>query len=170
MAEHEVPRIKRWRDTPRLKGFSYDGDHAYHIVFNTNAHRALLAGDIADIAMRSVLEAARKTKHQLLAFVIMPNHVHALVQGEEPDTDVVRFVAACKQRPGFEYRRRTGHYLWLPGFYDRIVRRGDNAREIASYILGNPVRAGLVAAGGRWPFSGGTLVAGGAKAPLVRVC
>ncbi|MBI5289414.1 MAG: transposase [Chloroflexi bacterium] len=96
MVEHEVPRIKRWRNTPRLKGFSYDGDHAYHIVSNTNEHRALLVGELADVVARSVLDAARKTKHQLLAYVVMPNHVHALVQGEEPDTDVVEFVAACK--------------------------------------------------------------------------
>jgi hypothetical protein len=46
----------------------------------------------------------------------------------------------------------------LPSFYDRIVRRGDDAREIAAYILDNPVRAGLIRSGEVWPFSGGTLV------------
>jgi REP element-mobilizing transposase RayT len=156
--DDEVPPIKRWANHPRLTGFSYDGEHAYHVVFNTNEHRPLLVGDLASLVETSVIAAAAGTHHELLAFVVMPNHVHALVQGERPDTDVVAFVARAKQRPGYSYRRRTGDCLWLPSFYDRIVRRGDDAREIAAYILDNPVRAGLIRSGEVWPFSGGTLV------------
>ncbi len=88
----------------------------------------------------------------------MPNHVHLLVQGTTDSANVVRLVQRCKQKPGFLYKRDTGNQLWLPSFFDRIVRRGDDAVEIAAYILANPVRAGLMSAEDVWPYSGGTLV------------
>jgi hypothetical protein len=44
--------------------------------------------------------------------------------------------------------------LWQKGFYDHIVRAGDNPDSVAAYIFQNPVRAGLVKHWLDWPFSG----------------
>src|SRR5581483_9833157 len=147
--------LKRWPNRTRLKNFQYSNDHAYHLVFNTAEHRPLLRNQLAALVERSLRDAAEATHHELLAYVVMPDHVHALVQGTSDDSDAVRFVQRAKQRPGFEYKRATGRQLWLPSFYDRIVRRGDDAREIAAYIYANPERAGLVSADEEWPFRGG---------------
>lgn len=154
----ETGAEKRWPGRPRLRGFTYDGEHAYHIVFSTSYHKPLLVGEVAVDVQRSVIAAAFKTEHELLAYVIMPNHVHALVQGQSLQTDVVRFVQLAKQGPAFRFKKRTGNQLWLRSFYDRIVRRGDDAREIAAYIIANPSRTGLLTNGECWPYSGGTLV------------
>ena len=158
MSDGEIPSAKRWPNRPRLKGFAYDGDHAYHLVFNTASHKAVLIGQLADSVVESIKRAAAATSFDLLVYTVMPNHVHVLVQSMDPDASVIRFVQRCKQRPGFEYRRDTSEQLWLPSFYDRIVRRGDDARQIAAYILANPVRAGLMSEGDLWPYSGGTVV------------
>ncbi|TAK59057.1 MAG: hypothetical protein EPO22_10555 [Dehalococcoidia bacterium] len=158
MDENRVPPIKRWPNRPRLKGFAYDGGHAYHIVFNTAEHRPLLGGELADAVVESLVGAAAATSFDLLVYTVMPDHVHSLIQALDPDASPVKFVQRCKQRPGHAYRRNTRQHLWLPSFYDRVVRRGDDAREIAAYILDNPVRAGLMQEGDVWPHSGGTLV------------
>ncbi len=159
-SEKRVPQIKRWPHRPRLTGFAYDGRHAYHIVYNTAKHHPVLAGALAESVVRSLIEAAAATSFELLVYTIMPDHVHALIQSCDDGASPVRFVQRCKQGPGFAYRQETGCRLWLPSFYDRVVRRGDDAREIASYILDNPVRAGLMKQGDVWLYAGGTLVAG----------
>ncbi len=157
MDDVRVPPIKRWSNRPRLKGFAYDGGHAYHIVFNTAEHRPVLVGALAESVIRSLIEAAAATSFEVVVFTVMPDHVHVLIQSRDEAANPVKFVQRCKQRPGHAYRRDTGHHLWLPSFYDRVVRRGDDAREIALYILDNPVRAGLMNSGEAWPYSGGTL-------------
>jgi len=156
--EDEIPPTKRWARRPRLKGFPYRGDHAYHVVFNTAGHRNLLVGDFAEAVVRSLTDAGPATSFDLLVYMVMPDHVHALIQALDPTASAVRFVQRCKQAPGFIHKRQTGNDLWQRSFYDRIVRRNDDAREIAAYILDNPVRAGLLPAGGVWRYSGGTLM------------
>ena len=156
--EDAIPPTKRWPNRPRLVAFDYTGAHAYHLVFNTARHEPMLVGALARVVVDAIEGAAVATSFELLAYTVMPNHVHLLVQGTTDAANVVRLVQRCKQKPGFEYKRETGNQLWLPSFYDRILRRGDDAVEIAAYILANPVRAGLMSDGDAWPFSGGTLV------------
>ena len=153
----DSPAGNRWPTRPRLKGFDYTGAHAYHLVFNTALHARVLTGELADRVVSSVLRAAAATHLEVLVYTVMPDHVHLLVQGTDDSANAVRLVQRCKQGPGFWYRRETGNHLWLPSFYDRVVRRGDDASEIAAYILANPVRAGLVPSGDKWAYSGGTL-------------
>jgi REP element-mobilizing transposase RayT len=78
-----------------------------------------------------------------LAACLMPDHLHWLVLPEEgsPSSFVARFKSFSTHAA-----RRTGHKgrLWQRSFYDHVVRRNEGCREIARYILANPVRAGLV--------------------------
>lgn len=152
-----IPAVKRWSNRPRLAAFDYTGAHAYHLVFNTACHEPSLVGALAGVVVDAIQQSAAATSFELLMYTVMPNHVHLLVQGTTESANVVRLVQRCKQKPGFWYKRETGERLWLPSFFDRIVRRGDDAVEIAAYILANPVRAGLMAHGDVWPYSGGTL-------------
>lgn len=155
--DDSIPAAKRWSNRPRLAGFDYRGAHAYHLVFNTTQHEPLLVGALAGVVVDAIQQAAAATSFEVLAYMVMPNHVHLLVQGTTASANAVRLVQRCKQKPGYQYKRETGHQLWLPSFFDRIVRRGDDALEIAAYILANPVRAGLMSEDELWPYSGGTL-------------
>ncbi|HKJ76214.1 MAG TPA: transposase [Gammaproteobacteria bacterium] len=79
-------------------------------------------------------------------FVVMPDHLHWLMQlGEtHPLGTVVRDVKALSSR-------RLGQRLWQKGFYDHAVREDEALRELARYIIANPVRAGLVEKTGDYP-------------------
>ena len=44
--------------------------------------------------------------------------------------------------------------LWQARYYDHIVRRRDDGKRIAQYILENPVRKGLVEEVEAYPWSG----------------
>jgi REP element-mobilizing transposase RayT len=77
----------------------------------------------------------------------MPDHIHLLVEGMACDSDLQRFVKLSKQRSGFIFARTARQTLWQEGYFDRVLRRDEDAKAIARYILENPVRAGIV----EWP-------------------
>ena len=70
---------------------------------------------------------------------------------------------AFKQISGYRYRRSAMQPLWQKGYYDHALRREEDVNQVAEYIVYNPVRAGLVDSPDRYPFSGGTLLAGDLK-------
>ncbi len=88
-----------------------------------------------------------------LAWVVMPDHVHRLFQlGEHGDLSaaVKRFKACSARRVNAHLNRRGA--LWQKSFYDRAVRREESVKDVARYIIGNPLRAGLVTHIGDYPL------------------
>ncbi|MDX8399983.1 MAG: transposase [Gallionellaceae bacterium] len=88
-----------------------------------------------------------------LAWVIMPDHVHWLFQlGECVDLSVAikGFKARSAQRVN-KYLNRRGT-LWQKSFHDHAVRKEEDIKGIARYIVANPLRAGLVERIGDYPL------------------
>ena len=75
----------------------------------------------------------------------MPNHVHLLLEGLSDSSDLRRFVRDWKQRTAFDYQNETGGDLWQRGYFDHVLRTDEDTDLVTRYVLGNPVRAGLVA-------------------------
>jgi putative transposase len=84
----------------------------------------------------------------------MPDHVHLLVEGLTDDADLRRVVKRMKQGSGQTWRFRTGSRLWQEGYYERVLRAGDEPKPVARYILENPVRAGLARFPTEYPHVG----------------
>jgi REP element-mobilizing transposase RayT len=42
--------------------------------------------------------------------------------------------------------------VWTPAFHDRALRKEDDLKAFARYVVANPVRAGLVTRAGDYPF------------------
>jgi len=59
----------------------------------------------------------------LYAFVLCRIHIHILVQGKDDEVDSGKiFNLAFKQKTGFDYKQKTGKFLWQKSYYDRIVK------------------------------------------------
>lgn len=80
------------------------------------------------------------------AFLLMPDHVHALIC-VAPDHELALTVQAWKG-----WQTRTQGIRWQSGFFDHRLRSDESHQEKAHYINQNPVRAGLVAKAEDWPF------------------
>jgi hypothetical protein len=80
----------------------------------------------------------------VLAYCVMPDHLHALVEARSARAD---FDALIR---GLTLARRS---LWQPGSHVRILRDDEASDTVARYILENPVRAGLAQAVGEYPFA-----------------
>lgn len=105
-------------------------------------------------------EVVRAFQHQvaladarLMAWVLMPDHGHWLLQlGEQMPLE--RVVSRIKAASGVRANRmlaRAGP-LWEPAFHDRALRQEDDLFSVARYIVANPLRAGLVQRIGDYPF------------------
>ncbi len=79
-----------------------------------------------------------------LAFVVMPDHLHWLVQLRAIG-DLSRSIGRIKAISGRKanlIRGRTGRF-WQSGFHDHALRTEENLENIARYVVANPIRAGL---------------------------
>ena len=88
------------------------------------------------------------------ALVLMPDHVHLLVEATDDGSDGRAFIARSKQYSGFHFRARTTQRLWQRDSFERVLRDTEGSLAVSRYILANPVRAGLVARPFDYPFSG----------------
>jgi hypothetical protein len=77
-----------------------------------------------------------------------------MVEGTTETASLRLFVKRAKQRSGRAYLAVRGGPLWQEGYFDRVLRPGDDAKALARYIVANPVRAHLVAHPLEYPYSG----------------
>ena len=89
----------------------------------------------------------------LLAWVLMPDHVHWLLQlGNGISLPLlVNRIKSASAREVNRLSERTGA-LWDSGFHDHALRRDEEVKRVARYIIMNPVRAGPVKKAGDYPF------------------
>ncbi|MEI6335682.1 MAG: transposase [Methylococcaceae bacterium] len=86
------------------------------------------------------------------AWVVMPDHVHWLFQlgtSASLSSTIKIFKARTAHRVN-AYLGRSGT-LWQKNFYDRALRKEEDMRAIARYIVANPLRGGLVQQIGDYP-------------------
>ncbi|MCJ1887640.1 transposase [Pseudomonas sp. LA21] len=90
---------------------------------------------------------------RMLAWVLMPDHVHWLIQlGPDPHLEsLVNRLKSASARLANRSLGRRGP-LWASAFHDRALRREEDLRAIARYLVANPIRAGLVRSVGDYPF------------------
>src|SRR5204863_611539 len=111
----------------------------------------------SDEALWHFRHSASREHFAILAYCLMPDHAHLLIEGLDDGSDLRRFAKAAKQSSGFAHARRVGRPLWQEGYFDRALRKDEDMKTIARYILQNPVRAGLVAHPSEYRFSGSDL-------------
>jgi REP element-mobilizing transposase RayT len=113
---------------------------------------------IAEMVQESLL-AFDSRRYRLLAWVMMPNHVHVLFQPINGWT-VSTIVASWKKFTAHkicdnlrERGERPGAPVWHREYWDRYIRDQRHFAQAISYIHQNPVKAGLVARAEDWRWS-----------------
>jgi putative transposase len=139
----------------RLETLSYIGQQRYFLTFYVRDRLPALSDPQAAEQTLAQFRRTSALEHfAILAYCLMPDHVHLLVEGLLPDSDLKRFAKMAKQRSGSLYARTRHKRLWQPGYYERVLRDEDDAREFARYVVNNPVRAGLVESAEDYLFVG----------------
>ena len=113
----------------------------------------LLQPEVAKIVQETLL-AGHEVKYRLIAWCIMPNHVHVLIkQGDEsPLGKIVQQWKGSSSRLINTALESKGS-IWAKDYFDRVIRDDEHFWNCITYIHRNPVRAGLVKEPIDWPFS-----------------
>ena len=141
---------------PRIQGYNYRGPNRYLITCCTHLRRHLFSDDQTAIGtLAQFRTTAADNQFAILAYCLMPDHIHLLTEGLTEESDLLRFVRLGKQRAAYCYSKTTeGGQLWQEGFHDRVLRADDDIKATAKYVLENPVRAGLVIRPGDYKHCG----------------
>jgi len=121
--------------------------HLYLVTVVTrdrrSVFRSLAAARCLIRAMRKEQQYGRATT---LAFVVMPDHFHWLLQldGSANLSQVVQAVKSV-------VAHRLGRPTWQAGFHDHALRHDEEVLRVARYLVANPLRAGLVGRLGDYP-------------------
>jgi REP element-mobilizing transposase RayT len=92
-------------------------------------------------------------RYGVLAWVIMPNHVHALFDiWGIPMADIMRSWKGFTARQANRLLGRSGAF-WEANYFDTAIRDEGHLRRAIQYIENNPVKAGLVSAPDDWMWS-----------------
>lgn len=113
----------------------------------------LRSPDLAATVQHELL-AGHDGPYRLIAWCVMPNHVHVLIR-QAAHSSLGQIVRSWKGRSARVINDRLGlsGRLWGPDYFDRVIRDDAHFWNAIHYIHQNPVRAGLVADPAAWPFS-----------------
>jgi REP element-mobilizing transposase RayT len=138
----------------------------YHVTARGNGRLALFVDDSDRERFLTALASVVARYHVLChAYCLMGNHYHMLL--ETPEANLSR---AMRQLNGIYSQRfnrrhlRSGHVL-EGRFHAQVVTNDAYLRAVCRYIVLNPVRAGLVAHPGQWPWSSYAATAGEQPVP-----
>lgn len=97
-------------------------------------------------------ERARRF-YMLRAWVIMPNHVHVLLEPKIPLPEITRWLKGSTARRANQVLGRTGSPFWQDESFDHWIRNDRELNRIVRYIEYNPVTAGFVQTPEDWLWS-----------------
>ncbi|MFM7183064.1 MAG: REP-associated tyrosine transposase [Verrucomicrobiales bacterium] len=98
-------------------------------------------------------------RYRMMAWVLMPNHVHVLIEAKEPMAKIIQAWKSFSARwlLANNQRLRLGlpdpHNVWMREYWDRFIRDERHLASTFEYIHDNPVKAGLCARASDWPWS-----------------
>ncbi len=148
--------------------------HAHFLTFSCYQRLPLLNSDRTRVWFIESLEVMRqKLDVAVVAYVIMPEHVHLLIRPRAREYEISKILASCKRSVSMRAREwlaehdpawierltirrgdRTDFRFWQAGGgYDKNITSTRSIEEVASYIHANPVRRGLVRQTIDWEWS-----------------
>ncbi len=116
-----------------------------------------------DLLRSALLEEKHNHPFALLAWVVLPDHLHMLWRLPADDSDypnrLRRFKARfARQLPATEAisdsrRAKQERGIWQRRYWEHLIREGDDLQRHIDYIHFNPVKHGLVSSPKEWPHS-----------------
>ena len=148
--------MKKQRKPNRLKGYDYSQDNLYFITscvkdmlccLGEIVESEMILNQYGQIANDQWYWLAEQYPYVILhEFVVMPNHIHGIIEINRVRRDRVRKIKSLSQLIG-AYKTTTSkkihaagfpEFAWHRSFHDHIIRNEASYLNISSYIRNNP--------------------------------
>jgi len=138
--------------TNLLKGRFSESNRAYFVT--TVTHRrypVFLDLYCARDLVHCIKQIHESNKVVSLSWVIMPDHFHWLVQLNETSLPKIMNELKGMSSRKINQRLSVSGRLWQKSYFDRAIRDGEDIRQVARYIVANPLRSGIAEHIGDYP-------------------
>jgi len=119
----------------------------------SSALPCLLNPEIAGIVADTIQYGETKESYDLFAWVIMPDHVHMIIQPKVPLAGIMRWLKGRTARQANRLLRQTGAPFWQEESFDHWIRTEEEFSDLETYVENNPVKRGLVESPEKWLWS-----------------
>ncbi|HEV2522222.1 MAG TPA: transposase [Candidatus Acidoferrales bacterium] len=109
--------------------------------------------ETAGCVERAIRRGAELGRFVLRAYVVMPNHVHALLEPLVALQEITNGIKGASAREANVRLGRTGMPFWQDESFDRWIRDAGQFARTKAYVENNPVKAHLCARPQDWPWS-----------------
>ncbi len=137
----------------RLPDYDYAGDADIHLTIHADAGAPFSDAQTARTVCDSIEFCSRKLNYRLYGYCLMPNHVHILFSPGQSGVPLKSWLRDFKSFTTNQHMKRAGLHLWQRSGNDHVCRTGETAEAVLTYIVNNPVRAGLVDRWQVWPWT-----------------
>jgi len=128
----------------------------YFHIYNrgVNGQEIFTSDDNYSFLTRRMLEFSRQLNISVIAYCLMPNHYHVLVE-VETRKQASRFVQNLfnSYSQAFNQQQNRTGTLFIGRAKFKLIETDEYALQLCSYIHLNPVRAGLVDRPEKWRYS-----------------
>jgi REP element-mobilizing transposase RayT len=116
-------------------------------LITTNTHerqRILLSAPTAEMLIETLYATRKEVGLLLLAFVIMPDHVHLVVVGRREQLGRGLQLLKGRFARAYNQRARRSGAVWQSRYHERTLRTEEALANAIEYVHNNPVVARLV--------------------------
>jgi putative transposase len=142
---------------------NYVGGGSYFFTVNLLERDKSLLVDYVDVLREAVAEVKRVRPFYIDAWVVLPDHLHAVWTLPAGDSDYSSRWREIKKRfskalPGDEFRspnriKRGERGIWQRRFWEHTLRDERDYRHHVDYVHVNPLKHGYVERVIDWPYS-----------------
>jgi len=131
----------------------YIQGNIYFVTCVTYKRLSILLDNI-DILWNSINKQKRKTDFDIIAWVILPDHIHMLM--DPKDNNLSKIIQKIKMSFAAEYRNKyemKSGRTWQNRFWDHIIRDQTDMNHHIDYIHYNPVKHMMINRPDKWKHS-----------------
>ena len=137
--------MPQYRSRDLRKGRYSEPGRIYLLTTVTRERRPIFR----DFALARLCIKAMRFEHERgvvnsLALVVMPGHLHWLVELNQGDLASLMKLFKCRVTGQSNRHCGQSGSIWQPGYHDHALRKEEDLVEVARYLVANPLRAGLV--------------------------
>ena len=117
-----------------------------------------------DILLSKIKQVQRSKPFDLLAFCLLPDHVHLLIKLPNQDSDFPIRIREIKRLVTIWMKRETSEYadkIWQDRYWEHTIRDDRDLQTHFDYIHYNPIKHGLMSTLDGWKWSSYRVYFGG---------
>jgi putative transposase len=138
----------------RLDDLDYASDAEIHVVLVADAGSPFADSLVARMICENIEFYCARLQYRLYGYCLMPDHLHTLLSPADSGVALAKWLQSFKSFTTNRFQSGGGGpHLWMRSGRDRVCRSNEAAESVLTYIVNNPVRAGLVDDWRAWPWT-----------------